>query len=175
MRAITASLLFSTAMLLGACNDGAPGSGAGAVDSQAADAHAAADSMGEEVAGHAHGAEGEGEALLPIMQRLGSLMVSLTHGLMTDDDSTVARSAAAIAQHAPIAAEELERISSVLGSDMAEFVRLDEEVHEQSVLLSNAAAAGQIDEVLTQLNQVQRGCVACHALFRERLRTSSAP
>jgi cytochrome c556 len=105
------------------------------------------------------------------MQRLGSEMTALTHALMTDDHEGVTRSAAAIAEHAPISAEELERIHAALGPDMAAFEAVDESVHVASVRLHDAARARRLGEVVEQLGDVQRGCVSCHAQFRERLRT----
>ena len=126
---------------------------------------------GHDDAGHAAAGE-EGQALLPIMQRLGSEMTALTHALMTDDHETVRRSAAAIAEHAPISAEEVERIHAELGPDMARFEAVDESVHVASVRLHEAARARRLDEVVQRLGEVQRGCVSCHVQFRERLRSS---
>ena len=134
---------------------------AGGADEHAGDDHASHE---------AH--EGEGQALLPIMQRLGSEMVTLTHALMTDDDSTVAASAEAIAAHAPISSEELARIRDELGAELAAFEAVDESVHVASVRLRDAARSGDRQEVVRQLGEVQRGCVSCHAQFRERLRTN---
>ena len=121
-----------------------------------------------------HAAAGEGEALLPIMQRLGSEMTTLTYALMTDDYQTVERSAAAIAEHAPISAEELERIHGILGSDMARFEAGDESVHVASVRLHEAAQARQPGAVVGRLGEVQRGCVSCHVQFRDRLLSNRA-
>ena len=121
----------------------------------------------------AHAAAGEkGQSLLPIMQQLGSEMTALTYALMTDDYGTVTRSAAAIAGHAPISAAELERIHAMLGADMAAFEAVDESVHVASVRLHDAARARQLGLVVERLGEVQRGCVSCHARFRERLRGS---
>ena len=132
-------------------------------DGEATDVHAAA----------GHGAAGEGgQPLLPIMQRLGSEITALTHALMTDDHETVTRSAAAIADHAPISAEELERIHRELGPDVALFEAVDESVHVASVRLHEAARARQLDAVVQRLGEVQRGCVSCHVQFRARLRTT---
>jgi len=129
----------------------------------AGDEHAASEHAASEHAASAHAAEGEGGmALLPIMQGLGTSMTALTYALMTDDHATVAKSASAIATHAPISAEELQRIARVLGSDMRVFEAVDESVHVASVRLP--------DQVVTRLGEVQRGCVSCHAQFRERLR-----
>ena len=137
----------------------------------AGDEHAASEHAASEHAASAHAAEGEGGmALLPIMQGLGTSMTALTYALMTDDHATVAKSASAIATHAPISAEELQRIARVLGSDMRAFEAVDESVHVASVRLHEAAQARQPDQVVTRLGEVQRGCVSCHAQFRERLR-----
>jgi len=122
-----------------------------------------------------HSAAGDsGQALLPIMQRLSSEMNALTYALMTDDYQTVSRSAAAIAEHAPISAAELERIRSTLGGDMARFEAVDESVHVASVRLNEAARGRQLGLVVDRLGEVQRGCVSCHAQFREKLRTNRA-
>ncbi|HET9066207.1 MAG TPA: hypothetical protein VFN22_10355 [Gemmatimonadales bacterium] len=123
---------------------------------------------------HAHGAaDGEGLPLLPIMQQLGTDMMVLTQALMTEDHATVAIRAGAIAEHAPISAVEVARIQSVLGDEMHAFEELDHAVHNSSLLLHQAADAHDINAVLTHLSEVQRGCVACHQQFRERLRTTA--
>lgn len=152
------------ALLLAAASCGRAG-----VEHQADSASAQQASTDHAAAGHA-AADG-GEALLPIMQRLGGEMTALTYALMTDDYDAVTRSAAAIAEHAPISAEELERIHRVLGPEMATFEAVDESVHVASVRLHDAAKARQLDQVVDRLSEVQRGCVSCHVQFRERLLT----
>lgn len=125
-----------------------------------------------EAADHAHGAAGsdlEPLPLLAIMQKLGTDMTALTHALMTDDLAAVTSSAAAMADHAPIAHDDVERISTVLGEEMHAFEELDEEVHAASLHLHDAATARDTDAILTRLHEVQTGCVACHQRFRERL------
>lgn len=127
----------------------------------------------DEHADAGHAAPGaEAQALLPIMQRLGSEMTALTHALMTDDHATVTRSAAAIAAHAPVSAAELARIRTTLGPDVAVFEAVDESVHVAAVRLHEAARAGRPDAVVQRLGEVQRGCVSCHVRFRARLRTA---
>lgn len=134
-------------------------------------ADGAAARPGDAHAGDAHGATGEGALpLLPIMQRLGADMNTLTYALMTDDRETVVHAATAIAEHTPIAADEVERIRTVLGSDFHEFEAFDVSVHDASVRLREAAESQQLDAVVEQLGIVQGGCVACHGRFRERLR-----
>lgn len=180
--------LFAAFTMLSACggdaDDGSSttdaatpgGTPAAGGDSMAADEDAAGVADGAESDhGSAHAAApGEGEPLLAIMQKLGTDMMTLTHALMIEDAEQVANAAHAIAEHAPIAAEDVERIHRELGNEMPEFERLDEEVHQASVRLHEAAAAGRTDDVLARLNEVQRGCISCHTRFRERLRTNTA-
>lgn len=168
-------MLAGLLMLAAACSGGEAPETADQVAAAPMAADAGDAAPAEAASEHVHAAEGEGEALLPIMQSLGTYMTSLTHGLMTEDPAMVATNAASIASHPPVAAEEVERIHGVLGTEMAEFERLDEEVHVASEKLHEAALAGGTDDVLMRLNEVQRGCVACHTKFRERLRTNPAP
>ena len=166
MRTMTTLLL--AALLTTACAGGEEdlrGDPAPAAVDTAADADAAHD--------HAPAAPGGGQTLLVIMQKLGSDMAALTHGIMTEDTALVARSAADVAAHPDIAPGELARIQAELGTAMAEFERLDAVVHEASVALHDAARTGDMDAVLSRLHEVQRGCVACHTQFRERLRTAA--
>lgn len=187
MRGRTVMLLTGVFVLAIACDTGGqdaqqaqPDTTAGVTDATTADgstshdAHDAAQSAsGAAADGHAHGGTGEPRSLLAIMQQLGTDMVSLTHGLMTDSAQLVAQHAEAIANHAPIAQDDLERIHQTLGEEMQEFERMDEDVHEAAVRLHEATESDDIDAVLTRLNEVQRGCVACHTQFRDRLRTNT--
>ena len=170
MNGFIARLMLVSALLVNGCTS----EKSATTDTSAATASADTTRM-EAGSEHAHSAEGEGEALLPIMQRLGTEMTALTYALMTDDAAGVAKSSAAIAQHVPISKPELERIHGILGGEMAAFERLDTEVHEASVRLSEAAVARNTDAVVAALGEVQRGCVSCHTIFRERLLTNRAP
>lgn len=180
MRGTIAILVVSVSVLMGGCDTGGQAAedtadaSAAARENEVA-AHDSASAASVDTDDHAHGGTGEPRALLAIMQQLGVDMTSLTHGLMTDDPQMVARAAEAIANHPPILQSDIERIHGTLGDEMAEFERLDAAVHELSVRLHEAAESGDTDQVLTVLNEVQRGCVACHTRFRERLRTNRAP
>lgn len=140
------------------------------------DGHDSAASGGATAAAHgggSHAAPGEGgQPLLTIMQALGTEMNALTYALMTDDTAGVGRHASAIAEHAPIAADDLERIHGILGTRMAAFEAVDESVHVASVGLHEAARDGRTDVVVQRLGEVQRGCVSCHVQFRAELRTN---
>lgn len=167
MMRIHANLVLVLLLATAGCRQASDEHGA---DTGTSGEHAATDHA---ATGHTAATEG-GQALLPIMQRLGGEMTALTYALMTDDYDAVTSSAAAIAEHAPISAEDLERIQRELGPEMAAFEAVDESVHVASVRLHNAAKARQLDQVVERLSEVQRGCVSCHAQFRERLRTNPA-
>lgn len=128
----------------------------------------------EEGHGHAPAASG-GQTLIVIMQQLGGHMTSLTHALMIGDKAGVTTHATAIAEHPPIASDDLERIKTLLGADMTQFEAADVSVHNAAVRLRNAAQAGETQAILTRLNELQRGCIGCHDQFQQRLRTQPAP
>lgn len=120
---------------------------------------------------HDHTDEHEALALRPIMQRLSTDMAGLAQAIWFEDYGAMTTVSAAVADHTHISDEELQRIEAELGAEMTTFNEMDEAVHEASVRLHNAAANQQLDQVLDLFSEVQRGCVACHTEFRERLRT----
>jgi hypothetical protein len=131
------------------------------------DARAAPDDT--TVVGHDHE---DPMALRPIMQRLAADMAGLQNALWVEDFRGVEARAAAIADHAHISADEILRLERELGPDLEAFHHADESVHEAAVRMHEAAAADDIPALLDRLADVQRGCVDCHARFRERVRTS---
>jgi cytochrome c556 len=106
------------------------------------------------------------------MQQLATAMAGLGQALWVEDYQAMAGHAERIAGHSHIAPAELLRISTTLGADSAGFTEADEAVHEASVRLRDAVIARDRDAILDRLADVQRGCVACHSRFRERLKTT---
>ena len=120
---------------------------------------------------HSH-ADAEGLPLLPIMMQMQGHLSALMQALWLENYADMATHARAVAAHVPISAAELERIKSTLGPEMAAFEAADEVVHDASHGLLAAAEAEDMEAFLGNLATVQRGCVACHSDFRERLRTT---
>ena len=118
-----------------------------------------------------HGAGLQSQTLLPIMLGMSADIAGVMQGLWLGDYNRLSERARSLADHAPISAAEIARIESVLGAEMAAFEAADGVVHEAAVRMSEAADARDIDGLLTELATVQRGCVACHNTFRDRLRT----
>jgi hypothetical protein len=111
-------------------------------------------------------------ALQPIMQRLAADMAGLHSALWVEDFPAVEARAAAIADHAHISEEEILRLERELGPELEAFHHADESVHEAAVRMHEAAAGGDVPALLDRLAEVQRGCVDCHARFRERVRAA---
>ena len=125
-------------------------------------------------ASHAeHGAGLEPQALLPIMLGMSADIAGVMQALWLDDYDGLSERARHLADHAPISAAEIARIQSVLGAEMEAFEAADGVVHEAAVRMSKAADARDLDGLLKQLATVQRGCIACHNTFRDRLRTTA--
>lgn len=161
-------------VLVAGCADAGDdlGSAARSDPDTAAPAMAGADA-GDHAAGDEHhaGASHGSLPLRPIMQQLSADMAGLSQAIWFEDYDAMIASAAAVAEHPHISGEETARIEAELGSELATFEEMDHAVHEASERLYQAAEAREIGEVLDLFSEVQRGCVACHTEFRERLRT----
>lgn len=124
--------------------------------------------------GHATGHGAEGHEALPlrtIMQQLSVDLAGFSHALWLEDGAAMTARAGAIADHAHMTPDEVQRIRTELGQEMDDFEADDDAVHQSAIRLHAAAEAGHMEEVLHELSQIQRGCVSCHTRFRERLRT----
>jgi cytochrome c556 len=169
-------ILLTAAILLAGCDgtppDTAPPAGAGAAEHQDTDSsEGTADTAHDGAAADAGGGHDE-MALLPIMRQLAEDMAAMQSALWLEDFATVEQHASAIADHAHMSAEEVARIRSELGAELPQFESADAAVHEAAVQMHEAARERDTDAVLDRLAEVQRGCVACHERFRERLRTT---
>lgn len=170
--------LLTAAILLAGCEgtspDTAPPADAGATQHQDAADPGAGSAATAPDAGHAADADDAHQemALLPIMRQLAEDMAAMQTALWLEDFATVEQHASAIAEHAHMSAAEVARIRAELGTEMPQFEAADAAVHEASVQMHEAARDRDSDAVLDRLADVQRGCVACHEQFRERLRTT---
>lgn len=171
MRKLRNGVLCAALVVATACQaDPGPAEASHEVDADAA-AHQVGDAGA--AAGHdAHESDLEPQPLLPIMMGMSADMTALTQALWLEDYTMLSERARHLAGHVAISDDELARIRSVLGPDMAAFEAADEAVHEAAVRMSRAADARDTDQLLSELATVQRGCVACHAQFRSRLSTT---
>ncbi|HSK19464.1 MAG TPA: cytochrome c [Longimicrobiales bacterium] len=167
-------VLLTAAILLAGCEGAAPET-APPPDAGAAEHPDTASRVGTADTSHAVAADTgvhEEMALLPIMRHLAEDMAAMQSALWLEDFATVEQHASAIADHAHMSAEEVARIRTELGAEMPQFESADAAVHEAAVQMHEAARERDTDAVLDRLADVQRGCVACHERFRERLRTT---
>jgi cytochrome c556 len=171
------NLLLGALLLAAACQVRPESSGPGvhaALDAEETGASVSQDATAGLPASHdGHGAGREPQALLPIMLGMSADLAGLMQALWLDDYGALSERARDLADHAPISAEEIARIKSTLGAEMEAFEAADEVVHGAAVRMSEAADARDIDRLLEELATVQRGCVACHNSFRDRLRTTA--
>jgi cytochrome c556 len=96
-------------------------------------------------------------------------MVRLSDGLWKGDFAAVAAAAEDVADHPQVGAEERVRVQATLGEEFAAFVALDHHVHDLAIRVRDAALREDTAAVLADLAALQRGCVACHGTFRDRL------
>src|SRR5690606_2460414 len=164
------TIMFSCA-LAGCDNAAEQGMPEIAADTRRAPATAEEQGHANHGAEHAH-SNGEALPLLPIMMRMAADMAGFMQALWLEDYESLTRHATGVSAHPDVSPDELERIESVLGAETEGFEAVDEEVHEASVRMREAAEARDMDAVLEHLASVQSGCVGCHSRFRERLRTN---
>ena len=167
----TTRLLFiPVVLLLAACDSGSeadPGPESTAAthghDTASADAY---------VHDHSHdAAHGGGDPMpfLAIMRQLSAEMAAFTHALWLEDFDRMNESARAITHHAPIDPADVQRIQRTLGDDWEGFEEADHVVHEAAAELHHSIRTRDFDVILTRLDALQRGCVACHTGYRDRL------
>lgn len=165
------ALLAPALALAMACKPAAVDDGRGeAADTAPAATTAGADHAHDTAAGATADAH-EGLPLRTIMQGLGVDMQAFSQALYVGDSARMVTHAATIADHAHMLPEEVQRIQAALGPEMAAFEAADERVHLGAQRLHELAVAGQLDAAARQVGEVTQGCVACHAQFREKLRT----
>lgn len=109
--------------------------------------------------------------LLTIMVELGDDMEALSDALWRNDLASLATAAGAIADHPKVSATERGRIQAALGDRFPDFVKGDQRVHNSALRLAEHATAGETSAILQELAELQSGCVACHDVFRDQLRT----
>ena len=108
--------------------------------------------------------------LRPLMVDLSLDMERIHQGLWREDYVMIAQGARSIAEHPKISAEQMAAIKKALGSGFKQFFQFDVTVHEAASALANAAADKNLEAVLKHRRQLQQGCIACHAGFREQVR-----
>lgn len=116
-----------------------------------------------------------GDALTPdltlreIMQGLRDNYVQIADGLLTENFDLIAYGASGIAGHPKIATDQVKLVAAELGADMPSFKQLDRRVHELAVAIKAAAETGNRDAALGSYQQMTESCVACHAVYKERV------
>lgn len=113
--------------------------------------------------------EAQQQTLATVMDGLRADMARLSEALWRGDYLAVAEAAQAVGDHPQVGAEERLRVQSTLGDEFPDFAAADRHVHDVAMTLRDAARRQDTTVVLGALSELQRGCIACHGEFRERL------
>ena len=114
----------------------------------------------------------DASSLKGIMQGLRDDLIKITDGLLVDDFALIAEGALGIAEHPKIPAEQVKLVAAELGAEMPAFKQLDTLVHDLSMEVKAAAEAADRDTAYRHYLEMTDGCLACHALYRERVATA---
>ncbi len=113
-----------------------------------------------------------GMPLIEIMAGLAADMGRLSMAVWAEDYDSMAAAAVSVADHPKVGPVQRAAIANALGEDFPGFVGFDKRVHDAAVALSEGALDRDVDAVLANLERVQRDCVACHTVFRDRVRAA---
>jgi hypothetical protein len=104
-----------------------------------------------------------------IMQGLRNDVFVIADGMFTDNMKLIAQGAGRIADHPSIPSGQVRLVAAELGSEMPAFKSFDQQVHDLSVSMISAAKLGNRARISQDFQQLINGCLACHALYKERV------
>ncbi len=107
--------------------------------------------------------------LQSIMRLISANMGIINEGIYTEDYHLIEEGAAAINDHPPLSPVSLELVKSTLGPRMQAFQEYDNIVHGHADTIKVAAQQKNMQKVLDSYQIVQKGCVSCHAAFRNEI------
>lgn len=122
-----------------------------------------------------HADAGTDPDLKQIMQGLRNDAALVLDGLLIDDFDEVADAAARIADHPQIPATQVTQVAAELTTEMAAFKQFDSLVHDLSLSIRSAALENDRDRAIAGYQQMVNACLACHALYRQRVTKTLAP
>lgn len=107
--------------------------------------------------------------LQSIMRLISANMGIISEGIFTEDYHLIEQGAAAINDHPPLSPVSLNLVKSTLGPRMESFQQYDKIVHGYADTIKVAAQQKNMQKVLDSYQIVQKGCVSCHAAFRNEI------
>ncbi len=105
-----------------------------------------------------------------LMRQLQQDFSTLQAALLSGDLNQAAQAADAIAHHQPPPLEERKWIMTRLGKQALKFKEWDQQVHQATKRLAEAAQAKDRKKAQELYQQALQGCFGCHHQFRKRLR-----
>lgn len=108
-------------------------------------------------------------SLKQIMQQLGKDYSNLNHAILMEDFDGVAGAAHAIAYHDKPSLGQRMKVLGALGSEMSEFKKADEKVHDLATRVEEAAKAKDMPLLMQRQSQMLAACMSCHTSYRSRI------
>ncbi len=113
-------------------------------------------------------ARGSGMELRSIMKDLDATTQSIAGGINRGDFEAVANDARKISDHEEPSFTEKIRILAFLLTNAKDFKSFGDVVHDESVLLAEAARKNDYDGAITHFSAMLKGCAGCHARYRKK-------
>ncbi len=105
-----------------------------------------------------------------IMNELNANLIKVVDGVMNEDFDRIESASLAIAGHEKAPLSERKRIAGYLKNRASIFKKVDDTVHNGALVMAEASARHDMKAVLSNLVNIQRGCVECHSRFRTEVR-----
>jgi len=108
-------------------------------------------------------------SLKQIMQQLSKDYSDLNHAILIEDFDGAASAAHAIAYHDKPSLGQRMKVLSELGSEMSEFKKADDKVHNLAIKIEKAAQTKDMPLLLMHQTQMISACMFCHTSYRSRV------
>ena len=105
--------------------------------------------------------------LQKIMKAMGNDMQNILVAINKEDWSAIKQSAVNIAEHPKPPFTEKIRILSFIGTDTAQFKKLDTITHNTAMELVKLAEQENGNAIIDKFAQLQKSCLNCHQSFRK--------
>lgn len=116
----------------------------------------------------------EGGPMRPIMEDMETNMARIAAGIWRESYGEVAQAASQIADHPMPPLLDRLALLAKLGSGAPRFMDADDAMKASALALKAAAEAGQLEQVLSHQQALQKQCVSCHSWYRTHLKKAES-
>jgi len=104
-----------------------------------------------------------------VMQQLGKDYTALDHAILMEDFDRAAKAANHIANHDKPSMWQKMKIMGGLRTDMPNFKKADEKVHNLALDIEKAAKAKDMPQLIQQQSKMLSACMGCHTAYRTKV------